>query len=135
MIPIERLERLEGILDQLRQAAVGAAVIVEGRRDKEALEQLGVGGKHLLVHTGMTLEARIDQIAEEAGRAAWPRVILLTDWDRTGGRLRHRLERGLIGRVPLDTTFMRSLGQALHAVCVEDVPAELASLRAQAGRI
>ncbi len=126
----ERLEALEDALHRLRMAAVGAAIIVEGRNDVAALESLGVGGTHLVINTGHSLEARMDAIAEEALEAAWPRVILLTDWDRTGGRLAGRLQRGLAARVPLDIDLRKRLARASHAPAVEEVPGDLAALRA-----
>lgn len=128
--PTERLQALEVVLDDLRQAAAGAAVIIEGRRDDEALEALGIGGVHLRVHTGVPLEARIDEIATLAEAAGWRHVLLLTDWDRTGGRLATRLEQGLAARIRVDTEMRRRLARATQAVCIEDVPGDLASLRA-----
>ncbi len=129
----ERLAELEDVLDRLRRDAAGSAIIVEGRNDVAALESLGVGGQHLLINTGQPLEARMDAIAEEAAACGWPRVILLTDWDRTGGRLAGRLQRGLAARVPLDIDLRKRLARATHASAVEDVPADLAGLRARAG--
>ncbi len=130
MNPAERLVELESALDALRRAAAGAAVIVEGRKDVLALEALGVGGVHLLIHTGKTLEARSDEIAADHAGVGWPRVVLLTDWDRTGGRLADRLQKALSARVPLDLECRRRLARASHASCVEEVPADLAALRA-----
>lgn len=130
MNPVDRLAELEHVLDGLRQDAAGAAIILEGRNDALALEALGVGGTHLLIHIGRPLEARIDDIAQAFEANTWPRLILLTDWDRTGGRLAGRLEHGLAARVTLDLEWRRRLARASHAHCVEDVPGDLASLRA-----
>lgn len=130
---VERLARLEDAIDHLRVHAAGAAVLVEGRKDVRALERLGVGGKHLTVHRGRTLEHRIDGIVERAQAEGWRRLILLVDWDRTGGRLMERLRQGLEARLPLDTDCRRRVATASHTRCIEDVPDDLAALRARVG--
>jgi 5S rRNA maturation endonuclease (ribonuclease M5) len=120
----DRLERLENALDRLRQDAEGAVLVAEGARDLAALANLGIGGEHFAVHTGETLEAVIERLAH------FPRVILLVDWDRTGGRLVRRLSEGLQHRVRLDTESRRRLASICHCRSLEDVPAELSALRA-----
>lgn len=127
----DRLEALEDALLRLRQAAMGACVVVEGRNDVAALEDLGVGGAHRVVHRGAPLQVVVDELAEEAVREAWPRVILLLDWDRTGGRLFRVLHDGLQARVSVDADRRRELAAAAHCKCIEDVPAELSALRRQ----
>lgn len=112
----------------LREAAVGNAVIVEGRHDLQALDDLGIGGHHLVIHRGRALEVRIDELVWQAREHGWT-MILLTDWDRTGGRLAERIEQGLAGRVPLDTECRRRVASASHTRCFQDVPADLAALR------
>lgn len=132
---VERLEELESALLELRERAAGSAVLVEGRRDSDALEGLGVGGTHLLLNTGVSVQVRIDQVAELAAGTDWPRLIVLMDWDRTGGRLQDTLVRGLAGRVPLDIDARRRVAVASRVKSVEELPAELGALRRQvAGR-
>lgn len=127
----ERLDALELALGELRERAVGCAVLVEGRRDADALERLGVGGTHLLLNTGASVQVRIDELAEMAAVTDWPRLILLMDWDRTGGRLQDVLVRGLSGRVPVDTDARRRLAVASRVRSVEELPADLQSMRRQ----
>lgn len=129
----ERLARLEDAIDRLRVHAAGAAVLVEGRKDVRALERLGVGGRHLTVHRGRSIEHRIDGIVERAQEERWPRLVLLVDWDRTGGKLMGRLRQGLEARLPLDTDCRRRVALASHTRCIEDVPDDLAGLRARVG--
>jgi 5S rRNA maturation endonuclease (ribonuclease M5) len=123
------LETLEQVLDELRQAAASSAILVEGRRDVDALERLGVGGEHLLIHTGKSLDSRTDELVACAQTAGWPSILLLTDWDRTGNALAKRLEMGLSARVSVDVSWRRRLGRVTQATCIEHIPAELASLR------
>ncbi len=129
----DRLHALEALLGDLREAAAGAAVLVEGRRDVLALEALGIGGAHIVVHGGRTLETSVDRIAEDAAAHGWRHLLLLTDWDRTGGRLARRFHDGLASRVPVDLAFRRRLSQVCHCRCIEEVPSELASLRRRFG--
>ncbi len=84
--PKQRLQELESALERLRREAEGAGVLVEGRRDVQALDALGVGGQHRLLHRGRPLEEVIDSLANEATQQGWRAVIILLDWDRTGGR-------------------------------------------------
>lgn len=124
----ERLEELEEAVRRLREAAAGNMVVVEGPRDMDALEALGVGGQHIRVNQGIPLEALVDRVAQQHdGR----QVILLPDWDRTGGRLFRRLRDGLEARVPLETECRRRLAKWSHEKCVEHLPSELAALRAK----
>lgn len=117
---------MEEALDHLRRTAAGNLVIVEGRKDVAALEVLGVGGEHVLVHQGRTLQAVGDGLAETAADKT---VVLLLDWDRTGGRLCRRLLDALAGRATVDVDCRRRLAKASHERCMEHIPAELAALR------
>lgn len=131
MNPAERLDALEMALGELRERAAGGAVLVEGRRDADALERLGVGGTHLLLNTGSSVQVRIDEVAQLLAETDWPRLIVLMDWDRTGGRLQDTLVRGLAGRAPVDTDARRRIAVVSRVKSVEDLPADLASLRRQ----
>lgn len=120
----ERRDALEAAVDRLREEAEAGTVVVEGARDLAALEWLGIGGQHVQIHQGRPLQALVEDLA-----MAPPPVILLLDWDRTGGTLVKRLEAGLRGRVHVNLDNRRRLASCCHARCLEDVPAELSSLR------
>lgn len=120
----ERLRRLEDAIDRLREAAEAGTVVVEGSRDLSALDWLGVGGHHVPVHRGRPL----GEVAE--GLAACPQpVVLLVDWDRTGGRLVHALADLLRGRVQVDEECRRRIAAACRCRTLEELPAELQALR------
>ena len=87
MSPERRLERLELLLDELRAAAATAPVLVEGKRDREALEMLGLGGDVMILNVGSSLIDRVTRLTSEHDT-----IILLMDWDRKGQELFHRLE-------------------------------------------
>lgn len=125
----ERLDRLEEALLHLRRVCEGAIVVVEGRKDVAALAELGVGGTPRLVNEPGSMEDLVDALSETPDP-----VVVLTDWDRTGGRLARRLQDALVGRSPVDLDARRRLVAVCHCKCVEHVPAELAGLRAKAGR-
>lgn len=124
-----RLEILEEAVARLREDAEGGVVVVEGVRDRAALEWLGVGGRHVVVNQGLPLDAVADDLA--LGPAP---VILLLDWDRTGARLLHRLDDILRAQVRTDTQHRRRLAVACQAHSVEEIPAELEALRNAAAR-
>ena len=121
-----RLEKIEDALDRLRMDAAGQVVIVEGRRDADALEALGIGGSHVLVHRGQALQVWVDEVGRKyAGKVA----IVLTDWDRTGGRFARMAMDGLQAHMRVDLLHRRRLQSACRAKCFEDLPAELEALR------
>lgn len=122
--PLDRLEALEAAVLHLRETADPGTVVVEGARDAAALESLGIGGRHYRIHQGRPMAAVLEDLARSP-----PPIVLLVDWDRTGGRLVRSLEENLRGRTQVDTECRRRLALAAHARCVEDLPAELASLR------
>jgi len=98
----ERLELLEKILDELRIANLDLPVLVEGKRDKEALIELGLTGEILIVNTGHTLM----EICEDFGHR-YTEIILMLDWDRKGKELTERIERNLVPLgVKTDKAFM-----------------------------
>lgn len=75
----ERLEEIQQILDELRDSALcGAVILVEGKRDREALLSLGVNGEIL-----MTSQRQLLNMAEGLARSG-KKIIILTDWDERG---------------------------------------------------
>jgi len=120
----ERLERLEQAIDRLRETAEVGTVVVEGARDVAALEWLGIGGLHVKVHQGKPLPALLEDLA-----GCPSPVVLLVDWDRKGGQLLAVLQENLRARIQVDTECRRRIATATRTRCLEEVPAELESLR------
>lgn len=77
-----RFERLLEVIADLVAANLTTPIVVEGRRDVEALRALGCAGTIHAINAGATLHERAERFA--AG-TTW--VILLTDWDRKGQQL------------------------------------------------
>jgi 5S rRNA maturation endonuclease (ribonuclease M5) len=76
-------------------------ILVEGKRDKEALFILGFTGPIEVLNRGWDLERLVAYLYETYGprRLAdrGPSLCVLMDWDRTGGRLQTELRRRLEG--------------------------------------
>ena len=84
------IEALEELIATLLDASCqGAAVIVEGRRDLQALRALGLPGPVIMASRRPALD-----LAEEAARS-YAQIILLTDWDRKGDEMCRTIERHL----------------------------------------
>ncbi len=84
-------EELEGVLDilkRLKERDKNIPIIVEGGKDKKALRILGIPEPIIKIKKGDTIFHII-----EALRGKYQEVIVLTDWDRTGGRLAHRIKK------------------------------------------
>lgn len=77
---------LEGEFWSLLGKLDGAAVVVEGRKDKAALESLGVDGSRIVALNKTALFAVAESVASEYGAA-----IILTDLDGEGKKLYGRL--------------------------------------------
>ncbi|TFH54011.1 MAG: topoisomerase [Methanothrix sp.] len=81
------LEALEELIASLLDASYqGAAIIVEGRRDLQALRALGLPGPVIMASRQSALD-----LAEEAARN-YPHIILLTDWDSKGDEMCKTIE-------------------------------------------
>jgi 5S rRNA maturation endonuclease (ribonuclease M5) len=84
---MNKLERIQRLLNELQYAIEqGIPVIVEGKRDREALQQLGVSGKIFTLSTNS-----LSEIAERIAGSGARRAIILTDFDRRGMILAKRL--------------------------------------------
>ncbi|MEI8002711.1 MAG: topoisomerase [Methanothrix sp.] len=84
------IEALEELIATLLDASYhGAAIIVEGRRDLQALRALGLTGPVIMASRRCALD-----LAEDAARS-YPHIILLTDWDDKGDEMCRTLERHL----------------------------------------
>lgn len=102
-----------------RNRVAEATVLVEGRRDRLALERLGFTGSIEVLNRGWPVDDVLVFLVENYGRRSpvdqGPSVILLMDWDRTGGRLQAQCRRNLES---LDVRFDESLRSTL-TVCLK----------------
>ena len=97
-----------------RNREANAAVFVEGRRDRLALERLGFSGPIEVLNRGWSVDDVLVYLVEHYGRKSavddGPSIIVLMDWDRTGGRLQSTIRRNLES---LDVRFEERLRSTL----------------------
>jgi 5S rRNA maturation endonuclease (ribonuclease M5) len=104
----ERLERVEELLLDLRDENDDVPILVEGSKDRETLRTLGFTGDLIQVHRGESIFNFCEELARDHEE-----VIVLMDWDRTGGQLTELLEEGLeANQVAYDFTYRRELARA-----------------------
>ncbi len=97
-------EEAAGVRDLVKSMdAEGGAVVVEGRRDSEALRRLGYRGTILEFHRSGGLAVFADRAA------AHGTLIMLLDRDRKGRYLTRRIIRLLQRRARIDMSFGRRL--------------------------
>jgi len=101
-----RFERLQKLIERLNEESEkGRVIVVEGLRDKESLRAMGIKGKILSLQNS---RRNTIEFAEQLGgeRA----VVVLTDFDRQGVFLAHRLSRVLNAqRIHADLVIWREL--------------------------
>ena len=120
------LEALERVSD------FGAILVVEGKKDTIALQEFGFPkGSIFEINRGWDLEKISNHLWENHERKlrdGFPSLILLMDWDRTGGRLQKRLMDSMtsLDIKPCDE-LRRALSKAMKpdTMCVEDLPSFL----------
>ena len=90
------------------------AVLVEGLRERRALVRLGFTGPIELLNRGWSVDDVLVYLVDTYGRRHvddnGPTIIVLMDWDRTGGRLQTTCRRNLES---LDVSFDESLHRTL----------------------
>ena len=86
----KRLEIMEELLEELLCFSTeGNIILVEGKRDRKSLKQLGITGKiELVTHHPLT------DICERVA-ATGKDVVILTDWDRRGNILEKKIAEHL----------------------------------------
>ena len=125
----ERLEALEGWLARL--AEFPGPVIVEGQRDIIALRGL-CDAQLLVLNNGHPVLQTVEKLARKLGPGG--RFAILTDWDRTGGRLARKLaELGRASDLQPDLELRRELALISRGdiSCVEELPALERKLRSR----
>ena len=128
----EKEEKILQILNALAEESTkGKPIVVEGKKDVEALRALGVAGAVLTVKTGG--KSFLDAVSEIEQMGA-SEVILFLDFDRRGKegtkRLKQNLERA---KIKPNVKFWRELSALVgkEIQCVESLTAYLDTLRAK----
>lgn len=84
----KHLEDVEKILEKLKLLNREYAVIVEGKKDEDALRNLCLNGR--IIRIVGSISDMCEEISKEHKK-----VIILTDWDKKGGDLCRRLKKYL----------------------------------------
>jgi 5S rRNA maturation endonuclease (ribonuclease M5) len=122
----DRLEKIQQIIAKLtEESAKGKPIVVEGKKDAQALREVGVNGTIVTVKTGgkSFLEATAELEALGARE-----VILFLDFDRRGKegtkRLQQNLERA---KIKANVQFWHELHGVVgwEMQCIESLPSYL----------
>lgn len=124
------LERIEKILYELRTRSVNFVIIVEGRKDVEALHSLDIAGEIVKIQDSRkSVFAAVEDLAAQNKQ-----VYILTDWDRKGGQLASLLRNALKAN---DIPYNDGVRTELSKLCrseikdVESLPSYLALLKSR----
>ncbi len=115
----ESLDKVYQILDEMKADNENIPILVEGKRDKKALQELGFEGDIIILNSGHTLANIADWISEKHKK-----IIILTDWDKKGSYLAGRLFNLLRDNdVVCNMEYRRKLGFYLgsHISTVEEL--------------
>jgi 5S rRNA maturation endonuclease (ribonuclease M5) len=126
----DKEEKIQQIIAKLiEESAKDELIVVEGKKDEVALQELGVSGKIMTLKTGGKSFLQATEAIEKLGVNE---VILLLDFDRRGKegtlRLKHDLERA---EIKPNMRFWLDL-QALvgrDIACIESLPSYLNTLK------
>ena len=102
MVSEQEIQDLKNFIGLLNSKS-DSAVIVEGKRDSEALKKLGFSGKVLEFHKFRGLRKFVDSVSE------YNSLIILLDRDRKGRYLTTKIIEQLERRVKIDLSFKRKL--------------------------
>ena len=84
----EELEGIIDILEKIKKEDKSVPVIVEGRKDMKALRSLGIERKIIKIKKGKTIFRIVEGLRKDHDK-----VIILTDWDSTGGKLCYKIKK------------------------------------------
>ena len=116
MTEAERLEAIQILLERLDELSRTHVLLVEGKKDCEALDSLGISGDFFQVQSGGGPVAAADYVRSHGGKA-----VILTDWDRRGNTLADDLQSMLEGNSSdIDTQIRRELS-GLCRMYIKDV--------------
>ena len=125
-----RLDAFNRILDSLNNQ--DSPVVVEGHSDTLALKSLGYHGEVIELNDGKSVLSTVEKLAQKLGASGI--FVIMTDWDRTGGRLAKQLkEYGESSDLVPDLRIRRDLSLfcSKDITCIEELPTMIKSLRKQ----
>ncbi|RMG05646.1 MAG: topoisomerase [Nitrospirae bacterium] len=120
------IKTLESLIEKLIEANSTIPVVVEGKRDRDALRMLGAQGEIITIHSGSTLYEFSEKLIKR-----YPEVILLTDWDKKGELLYGKLASLLRGSYEGHEHIRKELIRLTNSLIkeVEELPALMEYLK------
>lgn len=93
-VPIDwpRAEKIKEVLHHLYEINKLVPIIVEGKKDKNALKSMGFSGQIITLHSGKSLYEFSENVSNRFNK-----VVLLIDWDEKGEELYSKLGENLSG--------------------------------------
>ncbi|MEJ5227053.1 toprim domain-containing protein [Thermodesulfovibrio sp.] len=88
----ERAEKIREVLHYLHEINKLVPIIVEGKRDKKALKEIGFSGEIITLHSGKSIYEFAENISTR-----FEKVVLLFDWDQKGEELYAKIGEHLNG--------------------------------------
>jgi 5S rRNA maturation endonuclease (ribonuclease M5) len=131
LTPEERLEQLEAVFLELEDASETMPIIVEGKKDAEALARLGITKNIVTLSKGISIFTFSEGISRRSKKA-----VILTDWDRKGGQLARMLKEALMNNgVGVDDRIRAQLAilSKKEVKDIESMPRFVTHLRQLAG--
>jgi 5S rRNA maturation endonuclease (ribonuclease M5) len=124
----DKVERIQQIIVKLTdESAKGKPIVVEGKKDAQALRELGIKGTILTVKTGgknfVEATTEIEALGEEE-------IVLLLDFDRRGKEGTKRLQQDLErAKIKVNLSFWREIQGLIgrEIQCIEGLPSYLAT--------
>jgi 5S rRNA maturation endonuclease (ribonuclease M5) len=124
----DKVERIQQIIAKLtEESAKGKPIVVEGKKDAQALRKLGIQGTILTLKTGgknfVEATTEIEALGEEE-------IVLLLDFDRRGKEGTKRLQQDLErAKIKVNLSFWREIQGLIgrEIQCIESLPSYLAT--------
>jgi len=131
----EKLEKILHILNDLAsELAKGTPIIVEGKRDVEALNELEVKGDYI---TAMNRSENLLELLSEVEKYGKDEVILLMDFDQKGRELTRYVMRHLENmKIKPNVIFWKEISSLLRRDIkdIEGLPAYLKTMKRKIGK-
>ncbi len=117
----EEFEGLQEVFQNIKAEDKDIPIIVEGKKDVEALKSLGVERKIIKIKRGKSIFRIIEEL-----RGKHDKVIILTDWDSSGRRLCYKIKKACESNIiEYDVEYRKTLIKFLKKEVkdVESIPA------------
>ena len=119
------------VVDEIEHRSESTPIVVEGIKDVEALKRLGIRRNVVSLGKGLTVFAFCERLSRRSKT-----VIVLTDWDRKGGKLARMMKDALEANGAKPDMDLRAKLVVLSKKDIKDIeslPRYLERLKTMAG--